>query len=289
MCIDRHTLILFRGMSGMHDGIIPELTERLKGLTGSVICFSGGLDSTVLLRNALEADPDGFVAVFAELPMTTVRQKDAARRIALSLGTQAEEVRIWWDALGEVRSNGPDRCYHCKRAIYMHARKIADNLGFVNVLCGDNADDGIRPGTRAADELNVISPLSELGIGRDTVIKALESMELPVRIFKDTCLATRYPEGERLTDGMLRFAEGCESIVRTITDVGLLRVRLDADGNALIQTDPDEIERVEHHLKEIESSFILKGIKKTEIDKNGYNECNKRRLNRSSLQGDRLL
>lgn len=256
----------------MEDGIIPELVDYLRSKPGSVICYSGGMDSTVLLRNAIEAIPDEFIAVFAELPTISKYQREVARENALALGVQPDEVRISWEAIPEVKNNGPDRCYHCKKGIFARVRKIADNLGFEYILTGDNFDDlrSDRPGRRAGLEAKVICPLEELKITRDVIEEAVESMGLPRRIHKDTCLATRYPVGDRITDNMLRYVEGCESIVRTVCDVGLLRVRLDKDNNALIQVEKDEIDKVQRHLKEVESSFILKGIEKVEIDRNGY-------------------
>lgn len=252
------------------NGIIPELVQALKELGGGAICFSGGLDSTVLLRNAMEAVPERYFPVFFRMPMNTERQIVSARRIASFLGCELSVIDLCWNDLPGVELNGPDRCYRCKTAMYAAASAFASSRGVSAVLAGENADDAHsdRPGRRAGKEKGIICPLEELDIGRAAIEAAVKELELPVPMFKDTCLATRYPVGEPIDEYSMRFAESCEDTVRVISDVHQLRVRIDGS-EATLQTDPSETWKLERHLPEIEGTFMMKGLKVT-IDRNGY-------------------
>lgn len=248
------------------DGIIEELGPVLAPYHHPVICFSGGLDSTALLRNALEFCDD-VTALFVKLPMNSRRQIESAMKIAESLGADLTIAELRWNDLKGIEKNNDDRCYICKSAIYGLANAIAAGSP---VLAGDNADDKDeeRPGHRAAKEKGVINPLRIANIGKSRVIKAIGEIQLPVPMFKDTCMATRYPVGHPITENDLRFVEECEASVRKISGLKQLRIRIDGN-RALVQTDVSEIPEMVRYRTQITYELKSRGLD-CDLDLEGY-------------------
>ena len=239
------------------NGIIEELGPVLASFSRPVICFSGGFDSTALLRNALEFCDD-VTALFVELPMNTQRQIKSARKAAEHLGADLTVARLGWGDLKGIEMNGPDRCYICKSAIFALAKTIAVDSP---VLAGDNADDrnDERPGHRAARENGVINPLRDAGIGKSRIIAAVNELNLPFTMFKDTCMATRYPVGYAIGEREMRFAEDCEASVRKVSGLKQLRVRIDGS-RALVQTDESELPEMVRHRTQITYELKSRGL-----------------------------
>ena len=251
------------------DGIIPELKEILQDLKDPVICFSGGMDSTVLVRNAREFCSD-FTALFVRLPMNSQRQIDAAIQVARHLRVPLRIEVLGWDALKGVENNGADRCYHCKDAIFSMAEKVCKETGSEVIVAGDNADDldSERPGHRAAREHGVINPLKEAGIGKARVKRSLAEMDLPFEIVKDTCMATRYPQNHHIGEKEMRFVEDCEAAVRKVSGLKQLRVRIDGD-RATVSTDISETGDMVRYMTKINYELKSRGLE-CDLDLNGY-------------------
>ena len=251
------------------DGKMEELRDVLSRFRRPLICFSGGYDSTALLRNAIEYCDDPAV-LFVKLPMNTARQVDSAKRIAEYLGLEPMFEELGWDDLKGVENNPQDRCYICKRAIYGKALEIAERIGCDAVLAGDNVDDKDteRPGHLASVELGVRNPLREAGIGKSRVVKAVEELDLPVPMFKDTCMATRYPFDRVIGEKEMRFAEDCESAVRKITGLRQLRIRIDGN-RALVQTDEEELNDMIRFRTQITYELKSRGLD-CDLDLNAY-------------------
>ena len=250
------------------DGIIPELEGILRPLNDPVLCFSGGLDSTVLLRNMKEFCK-GFTVLFVRLPMNSERQVRTAKDIADYLDVPLRIETVGWDGLKGIENNGPDRCYVCKRAIYSFAKAIADGNP---ILSGDNMDDrdSERPGHRAGKELGVVNPFKDARIGKTGIRKALAEMELPFVMVKDTCMATRYPEGTFIGEREMRFAEGCESAVRKVSGLKQVRVRIHGD-RALVQTDGSELDEMIRRRTQITYELKSRGLD-CDLDLRAYEE-----------------
>ncbi|MFA6804242.1 MAG: hypothetical protein WCR24_07135, partial [Candidatus Methanomethylophilaceae archaeon] len=221
-------------------GIIPELRDGLCKMGNVAVCFSGGLDSTVLLANAIDALPDSHLAVMIDMPILSERQRCAAIRIADFLGTRLITVRLSWKDLVELMDNGPERCYYCKKAIYSNVRRVAEEHGFTNIAAGENIDDKEteRPGRRAGTEESIINPLLDLGIGRSVIEETVKKMGLPVCMIKDTCMATRFPTDMPIDEEKVRMAEDCERTIRMNTGVRQLRIKF-REEEAVLLTDPD--------------------------------------------------
>jgi len=248
------------------DGIIPELEGILRPLQNPVLCFSGGLDSTVLLRNLKEYCPD-FTVLFVNLPMNSQRQIGLARDIAEFFEIPLRIETLGWGDLKGIENNGPDRCYICKRAIYSLASEIAKGGP---VLSGDNMDDmdSERPGHRAGKELGVLNPFKDASTGKARIKKALAEIDLPFVMVKDTCMATRYPEGTLIGEKEMRFAEECEAAVRKVSGLKQVRVRINGE-RALVQTDESELGEMVRRRTQITYELKARGLD-CDLDLNAY-------------------
>jgi pyridinium-3,5-biscarboxylic acid mononucleotide sulfurtransferase len=238
-----------------------ETVARIAELGPSAVCFSGGFDSTFLLAAAREALGDRCTAVFADIPLISDRQRRAAVAAADSVGARMVIVKLGWDDMPGVESNGPDRCYLCKRAIYSTVSEVAKDMDFDNILCGDNADDAEtdRPGRRARGEYGICAPLEDLGIRKPDIISAVSSMDLGTSMMKDTCMATRIPVGTGISEASMRLVENCEAIVREVSGIGQVRFRIRGD-TATIQTSEEETATLKASLEELETIFGEMGM-----------------------------
>jgi len=242
------------------------------GIDKAAVAYSGGFDSTLLLQTISKIIPDGCAGVFVDSPLISERQRLAALNVAGHLGLRVIVTEIGWDDLSEVRTNTPERCYHCKTVIYQAVRNIASDLGIETCMDGENADDlgGDRPGRRAASELKIMSPFAEIGIGRREIVGSVNDMNIPEMMIKDTCMATRIRTGTPFSDRELRLAEECESFIRNETGVRQLRVRLDGS-NATILTSPEETASLTTFKDMIFRELKKKGLNPS-IDAEGYKE-----------------
>jgi len=235
------------------------------------VSFSVGVDSTVLLAAAADALPNDHIAVFADIALLSERQRKNSYDIAARLNANIVSIELSWDDMPFVRDNGADRCYHCKRAIYSAVERIASANGYDICVDGENLSDRPeeRPGRRAAVEFGIRSPLKDLGIERDVVDKMLADLRLSVNIQKETCMATRLPQSVPFTEKDVRFVEECEDIIRSISGVRQIRMRL-TDSRAQLLASPDETEMLVSNEEDISSALYKKGIRKICIDMNGY-------------------
>lgn len=222
-------------LPSMDTGTILEATrdrfERLRELVGArgsaLVAFSGGVDSALVLKVAVDVLGPRAVALTAISPSVAPRERDAARRIAAEIG--AEHVLVDSSELDDPRyaSNPTDRCYFCKSELYDLCIAVARERGLAAVLDGFNADDvgGHRPGRRAGDEHEVISPLLLAGLGK-TEIRAwsrhlgLSTWDKP----QLACLASRIPHGTPVTSERLEQVARAEEALFALGLV-ILRVR----------------------------------------------------------------
>lgn len=250
-------------------GMMQDLEYWLREHEGSVLCYSGGLDSTALLCNCISYIPKKFEAVFFELPMTTERQKRTALKNASEMGCELHIIRVGEDMLKDMLKNDSDRCYQCKKAIYSLAKEFAEDNGYQYVLSGDNYDDlsEERLGRRPAEEYGVLSPLEILGIGRCEIREFIREKGLD--LIKDTCMATRYPQGTVLTEEMFRYAEECESEVRRISGLRQLRVRISGK-EMTVQTSEEEMSKMMSFSDRISSILTEMGADKVTLSEEPY-------------------
>lgn len=197
-----------------------------------LVAFSGGVDSTLLLKAALvELGPEAVVAVTAHGDVHTAEELRAAREAAARLGARHEVFRTDELGLPGFAANPPDRCFLCKQALYGKLIERASTLGLKTVVDGANADDqsDYRPGQRAACLVGVRSPLAAVGLGKSEIRLVAHEWGLPEWDRPSSpCLATRFPYGESITAaGLAMVAEG----ERYLRSLGLDIVRLRHHGD----------------------------------------------------------
>lgn len=247
-----------------------DLKDHISTMGRVLVCFSGGLDSTVLMSICKDALGDDAIAFYLSTPMETERTVDMIDKISDHLGFRVVK-RVMDDRLsGIVLQNTADRCYLCKKTIYSESLDLAHELGIEHVLCGDNLDDDPtdRPGMRAGMELGIESPFRDMGIGRKEIESYIEDLALPFPMIKETCLLMRIPIGIETDEVLLERISRIESGIRLATGVELIRARL-SDGTIRVQTTGKSIPILLEHMSEIERLCEKEGYG-AEIVRTGY-------------------
>lgn len=182
-----------------------------------VVCFSGGLDSTVVLAACLRLGLP-TTALLATGPSLAREELAEARALATLLGAELVEADTGETEDPAYRANTGDRCYHCKKNLFEKALDLAaERWPGALILCGNQADDlgDDRPGMRAGQERGVASPLLEAGLGKEAIRELARAWGLPIADKPATpCLASRFPVGEEVTPERLAQVEAVESFLR---------------------------------------------------------------------------
>lgn len=192
------------------------LIKNITALKSVLIAFSGGVDSTLLLKLSQHALKDRVIAVTMVSALQPAREKEAAMEQARAMGVQ--HVTLQGRALEDAAfvKNDRDRCYRCKQFLFKELLSMAQELGLAHVAHGANVDDlkDYRPGFKAADELGIAAPLLDAGLGKRD-IRAL-SKELGLGTWDKpamACLASRIPYGTRLTGKRLAMVDAAEEVL----------------------------------------------------------------------------
>lgn len=221
---------------------VQKLTTRLASLESALIAFSGGVDSTFLLKIAAEVLEDKLTAVTSHSEVTPPGDFENACAFAESLGVKYIVIKT--DELSDIEftSNPIDRCYHCKSKLFKHLSEIAHEHNIKWLLDGANFDDisDYRPGAKAAGEFGVISPLKEAGLTKGEIRILSKELNLPTWDKPASpCLASRVPYGQVITPEKLTRIGQSESYLRTF-GIKELRVR-DHDDMARIEVPPENM------------------------------------------------
>jgi pyridinium-3,5-biscarboxylic acid mononucleotide sulfurtransferase len=220
------------------------LIRILSDMKSVVVAYSGGVDSTFLLK-ALTISGLRTMAVTAVSPALPEQDFRDACGIAASLGVPHGVINREVVELAEFARNPVDRCYYCKDDLFRRLKKIAASEGYACIIDGTNLDDtnDRRPGRRAALEHGVRSPLAEAGLGKEEIRRLSRELCLP-NFDKPSspCLLSRFPYGEPITIEALKRVEGAERFLRTL-GFHELRVRHHRD-IAKIEVSEDEITRM---------------------------------------------
>ena len=208
------------------------LCSILRDVRRALVAFSGGVDSSFLLRYAVDVlGRDSVLAVTVDSPLLPRGEAGEAVELARSWGVHVCSVELNPLADRNVAQNTPDRCYLCKTLIFTHLSDMAKRSRISWVLDGTNADDGegYRPGIRALEELGVRSPLREAGLTKDQIRSESRRLGMPTWDRPSSpCLATRFPYGNHISMEAVRMVDRGEKYLRSL---GMEQVRVRVHGD----------------------------------------------------------
>jgi uncharacterized protein len=261
------------GRAGSLDEKLEHLRASLRDLDSLVVCFSGGVDSALLLKVAYDVLGARCVALTAVSPSLPERERRQTRAIASEIGVvhhlrESAEIED-----PDYLSNPEKRCYYCKRATFDVTDALVAEIGFAHVAIGTNLDDlgEHRPGQEAGRQRNVLQPLVDAGFRKVDVRQAAKSLGLSVWDKPEAaCLSSRVPYGTQITVERLGRIESCED---TLLSLGfrVFRVRYH-DDVARIELGVDELQRAfePQVAPKILSGFKAAGFKYVSVDLEGY-------------------
>lgn len=206
---------------------LAALEAWFRGVGAAIVCYSGGVDSALMLAIATRVLGDRALGMTAVSPSLAQADLEDAKSLAARIGAVHRLVASNEIDDPSYQRNAPDRCFHCKSELYTIAEKKRAEWGVEHVVNGTNVDDlgDYRPGLEAAKNAGVRSPLVELGIGKAGVREIAALLDLPVWDRPaSACLSSRIAFGTSVTRERLSMVERFESELRALGFRGL-RVR----------------------------------------------------------------
>ena len=253
---------------------LERVTTILQAFDKAIVAFSGGVDSMLLLSLAMEAiGAANVLAVTADSPSLSRRDLDDARRLVREV--RARHLVIETDELDNpnYQANRTDRCYLCKRTLFVELEELAQRLRIPAILYGAIGEDlaAERPGQRAAAERGIHAPLQDAGFEKWEVRelahqRGLSNWDKP----QDACLSSRVPHGQAVTPEKLRQIEIAEDALVTL---GFHQVRVRHFGShARIEVGVEEVRRFEDEALRgtVVRRFLAMGFSSVGIDRRGY-------------------
>ncbi|MDD5524549.1 MAG: ATP-dependent sacrificial sulfur transferase LarE [Smithella sp.] len=244
------------------------------GEKGSLaVAYSGGVDSTFLLKVAHDVLQDRVIAVTAQSSTFPERECKEAAEFTRSAGIkhiiiQSEELEI-----EGFTDNPPHRCYLCKYELFSKIKEVAGKHGIKHIAEGSNIDDlgDYRPGMKAIKELGIISPLKDAGLGKDVIRKLSKQMRLLTWDKQSfACLASRFPYGEKITKEKLAMVDRAE---QCLLSFGFKQVRVRHHGDTA-RIEVAEAERPKFFdlelMDNVYKQFREIGFAYTALDLQGY-------------------
>jgi pyridinium-3,5-biscarboxylic acid mononucleotide sulfurtransferase len=263
--------------------VYERLLERLREFKLAAVGFSGGADSTLLLAAAKEALGDRVLALTAVTPY--MERQEVADTLALSAHLDVRHELVELDMPEGIEANPPERCYICKRGLYVKLLEVAREAGIPHVLDGSNLDDltDYRPGLRALRELEIQSPMLACKMTKADVRRLSETLGLSTwNKPTNACLLTRLPIGSRVSMEDLQRVEEAERFLK-LRGYAWVRVRMHGD-LARIEVAPGQRMKLLGEAETVAHTLEGLGFRHVSLDLLGYRLGS---MNPGGVGGDR--
>jgi uncharacterized protein len=250
------------------------LKKILEPLGRILIAYSGGVDSTFLLKAAVDClgseNVLACIGISASLGQSQLRQ---ALEFARAIGACVRSIQLHELSDARYAANKADRCFHCKSHLYGILRDIAKEEKIEHIICGSNFDDkdDFRPGSRAAKVFGVIAPLVDAELTKDDIRTLSRKLDLATADMPASpCLASRITYGLEVTEQRLNQIEQAEDFLRSL---GFVEFRVRHHGDiARIEVLPGQIEKIA--CKSVRERIVKKlkslGFKFVSLDLQGF-------------------
>lgn len=252
---------------------LKHLKSLLKEMGEVTVAYSGGVDSTFLLKVATDVLKDKALGVLAVSPTFPSREYERAIEVAESFGASLRIIDTNELEDENFVNNPVNRCYFCKSELFDSIARMAEEQRFRNFVDGSNQDDlgDHRPGMKALRERNVRSPLQEAGLSKKEIRDLSREFGLPTWD-KDAlaCLSSRFPYGEPISKEKLRMVDKAENF---LADQGFRNIRARHKGKTVnIEVDPAQIPQLlESKTRTVVEEYLTSiGYKHIHIDPEGY-------------------
>lgn len=234
--------------------------EKLKVEVGklgnTLVAFSGGIDSTLVLKIAYEVLGNRVIAATADSPSLPRKELEEAKKIAKQIGARHFIIETEETENEEYLKNPSNRCYYCKSELYLKLKKLSAELGIMSIINGTNFDDinDYRPGLIAAGENSIISPLKDAKLTKKDVRELAKYLGLEIWDKPSSpCLSSRIPYGNKITLKKLAMIEEAENFLK---GMGIKEMRVRHFGNmARIDVNEDDKRAINDNLISIQKKF----------------------------------
>ena len=253
---------------------LGRLKDILKDYKRVIVAYSGGVDSTFLLKAAIDSlGKENVLAVVAVSETYPEFELHDAKASAILLDANIRVINTNEFEDPNFRSNPKDRCYFCKKELFIKLIELAGQLNFNYVIDGSNSDDlsDFRPGALAKKELKIKSPLQEAGLTKQEIRQISKTLKLPTWDKPSyACLASRIPYGTEITKDILKRIDRGESYLR---ELGFSQLRVRHHGDLVrIEVEKESIQKIltDEVMDGISEKFKELGYIYITVDLQGY-------------------
>ena len=247
---------------------LKKLENYIKKFSKVIVAFSGGVDSTFLAKITSDILEEKMTSVLVKTDFYPDYIVNDALNLAEKINIRCELIKI--DLPEKVLKNPANRCYYCKKLIF---ETIRNNYKNYTIFDGTNYDDTseYRPGLKALEELDIISPLKQFKMEKAEIRKISKKMNLPTWNKKSyTCLATRFPYNNKIDDFSLEILSKAEKYLKKY-NFQKLRVRVHKKLARIVVSREDfKILCKKSVLNDINNKLLNFGFDYVTIDAGGY-------------------